>query len=61
VPNDSSGPFIALAHEMRGPDPAGDWFAVLVDGKNETAIDQVFATEGATQAEATPTPLIAQL
>lgn len=52
MPNDFSEPFIALAHEVRGPDPDGDWFAVLVDGKNETAIDQVFATEGATQAEA---------
>jgi len=52
VPNDFSEPFIAMAHEVRGPDPAGDWFVVLVDGKDETAIDQVFATEGATQAAA---------
>ena len=36
-----------MTHEVRGPDPDGDWFVVLVDGDNETAIDETFATEAA--------------
>lgn len=39
-------------HEVRGPDPDGEWFVVLVDGDNETAIDETFATEATAQAAA---------
>ena len=34
-----------LTHKVRGPDPDGDWFVVLIDGDEETAIDETFATE----------------
>lgn len=37
-------------HEVRGPDPDGDYFAVQIDGDNETAIDETFATEAAARA-----------
>lgn len=36
-----------MTYEIRGPDPDGDWFVVLVDGDEETTIDETFATEGA--------------
>ncbi len=39
-------------HEVRGPDPDGDWFVVLVDGDDETAIDEVFSSEADARAEA---------
>lgn len=39
-------------HEVRGPDPDGDWFVVQIDGDEETAIDETFATEAAAQAAA---------
>lgn len=39
-------------HEVRGPDPDGDWFVVQIDGDNETAIDETFATEAKAQAAA---------
>lgn len=39
-------------HEVRGPDPDGDYFVVQIDGDNETAIDETFATEAAAQAAA---------
>ena len=42
----------AVKYEVRGPDPDGDWFVVMVDGDDETAIDETFATEAAAQAEA---------
>lgn len=35
-----------VKYEVRGPDPDGDWFVVLVDGDDETAIDEVFSSEG---------------
>lgn len=41
-----------MTYEVRGPDPDGDWFVVLVDGDDETTIDETFATEAAAQAEA---------
>lgn len=41
-----------MTHEVRGPDPDGDWFVVAIDGDEETAIDETFATETAAQAEA---------
>lgn len=41
-----------MTHEVRGPDPDGDWFVVLVDGDDETAIDETFATEAKAQAAA---------
>lgn len=41
-----------MKYEVRGPDPDGDWFVVMVDGDDETAIDETFATEAAAQAEA---------
>lgn len=34
-------------HEVRGPDPDGDWFVVQIDGDEETTIDETFATEAA--------------
>ena len=37
----------AAMYEVRGPDPDGDWFVVQIDGDNETAIDETFATEAA--------------
>ena len=39
-----------MKHEVRGPDPDGDWFVVRVDGDDETAIDEVFASEAKAQA-----------
>lgn len=39
-------------NEVRGPDPDGDWFVVQIDGDNEMAIDETFATEAAAQAVA---------
>ena len=35
-----------MTYQVRGPDPDGDWFVVLVDGDDETAIDEVFSSEG---------------
>lgn len=32
-------------YQVRGPDPDGDCFVVLVDGDDETAIDEVFSSE----------------
>ena len=37
-------------YEVRGPDPDGDWFVVGIDGDEETAIDETFATEAAARA-----------
>lgn len=39
-------------HEVRGPDPDGDYFVVQIDGDEETAIDETFATEAKAQAAA---------
>lgn len=39
-------------YEVRGPDPDGDWFVVEIDGDEETAMDETFATEAAAQAVA---------
>lgn len=39
-------------HEVRGPDPDGDWFVVQIDGDEEIAIDETFATEAKAQAAA---------
>lgn len=39
-------------YEVRGPDPDGEWFVVLVDGEEETTIDEVFDTEALAQAAA---------
>lgn len=36
----------AMTYEVRGPDPDGEWFVVLVDGEDETAIDEVFSSAG---------------
>lgn len=33
-----------MTYEVRGPDPDGDWFIVLIDGEDETAIDEVFSS-----------------
>lgn len=41
-----------MTHEVRGPDPDGDWFVIEIDGDEETAIDETFATEVAAQAAA---------
>lgn len=42
----------AMTYEVRGPDPDGEWFVVLVDGEDETAIDEVFDCEAKAQAMA---------
>ena len=39
-----------MTYQVRGPDPDGDWFVVLVDGDDETAIDEVFSSEGDARA-----------
>ena len=39
-----------MTHEVRGPDPDGDWFVVEIDGNEETASDETFATEAKAQA-----------
>lgn len=41
-----------MTYQVRGPDPDGDWFVVLVDGDDETAIDEVFSSEALAQAAA---------
>ncbi len=41
-----------MTYEVSGPDPDGDWFVVLVDGDDETAIEETFASQAAAQAEA---------
>lgn len=41
-----------MTYEVRGPDPDGDWFVVLVAGDHETAIDETFATHATALAEA---------
>ena len=41
-----------MTHEVRGPDPDGDWFVVQIDGDEETAIDETFATKAKAQATA---------
>lgn len=41
-----------MTYEIRGPDPDGDWFVLLVDGEAETAIDEVFPSAALAQAEA---------
>lgn len=41
-----------MTYQVRGPDPDGDWFVVLVDGDDETAIDEVFSSEGDARAMA---------
>lgn len=38
-----------LTLEVRGPDPDGDWFVVQIDGDEEIANDETFATEAAAQ------------
>lgn len=39
-------------YEVRGPDPDGDWFVVQIDGDEETASDEAFATEAKAKAAA---------
>lgn len=41
-----------MTYQVRGPDPDGDWFVVLVDGEDETAIDEVFSSQELAQAAA---------
>ena len=41
-----------MTYETRGPDPDGEWFVVLVDGEEETAIDEVFPSHDLAQAAA---------
>lgn len=41
---------VSKEYEVRGPDPDGDYFVVQIDGDEETAIDETFATEAAAQA-----------
>lgn len=39
-------------HKVRGPDPDGVWFVIEIDGDEETAIDETFATQAKAQAAA---------
>ena len=39
------------AYQVRGPND-GDWFVVLVDGDDETAIDEVFQSQELAQVAA---------
>ena len=39
-------------HEVRGPDPDGDWFVVRIEDGDEFALDDVFESEAAAQAAA---------
>lgn len=41
-----------MTHEIRGPDPDGDWFVVLIDGENESTIDETFPSAALAQAAA---------
>ncbi len=41
-----------MTHEIRGPDPDGDWFVVRIDGENETTIDETFPSAALAQAAA---------
>lgn len=41
-----------MTHEVRASDECGDCFVVEIDGDNETAIDETFATEADAQAAA---------
>ena len=42
-----------MKHEVRGPDPDGEWFVVLVESDgNEAAIDEAFPSEAAAQVAA---------
>lgn len=43
---------MSKVYEVRGPDPDGNYFVVQIDGDNEIAIDETFATEAAAQAAA---------
>lgn len=37
-------------HEVRGPDPDGDWFVVAIEGDgNERQLDEAYGTEAAAQ------------
>lgn len=52
MPSERLEPSTPNSHEVRGPDPDGDWFVVECDGSDEIAIDETFATEGEAQAAA---------
>ena len=52
MPSEPLEPSTSISHEVRGPDPDGDWFVVRINGDEETAIDETFATEAAAQAAA---------
>lgn len=52
VPNSDMGESVPVLHEVRGPDPDGDWFVVQIDGDEETALDEAFDTEAKAQAAA---------
>ncbi len=39
-------------HEVRGPDPDGDWFVVAIDGEEETQLDEAYSSGAAAQAAA---------
>jgi len=49
VPSEPLEPSSSLSHEVRGPDPDGDWFVVQIDGDEERTVDETFATESAAQ------------
>lgn len=52
MPNSDMGASVTVRHEVRGPDPDGDWFVVQIEGEEETTIDEVFGTEAAAKAAA---------
>lgn len=41
-----------MTYQVRGPDPDGDWFVVLVERDDETAIDETFPSQVLAQAAA---------
>lgn len=52
MPNSDMGASVTVRHEVRGPDPDGDWFVVQIDGDEETALDEAFDNEEAAKAAA---------
>lgn len=41
-----------MPHEIRGPDPDGDWFIVKMDGEEEETLPEAFDSADKAQAEA---------
>ena len=52
MPNSAVGASVPVRHEIRGPDPDGDWFVVQIDGEEETTLDETFDSEAAAEVAA---------